>query len=213
MTGDSLGIRRLFAVVAVMSCLWVAVPSAYPAEGPAEHGNAAESGESHGAQGPIELKADLGIYTLVAFVILIVLLSRVGWRPMLEAIQAREAQVAADVAEAAKLKQEAEQLLAEHRSKLAGAEAEIRAMMDEARRRAEQLQSELIAQARAEAEQLRQQAQEEIARARDEALQELFERAAELVADVTARLLPRHLSEEDHRQLVQQALEELTAQR
>ena len=171
---------------------------------------AAEEAAAHGGGGPIEFKADLGIYTLIAFIILAFLLTKAGWRPMLQAIEARERQIAASVAQATELKQEAERLLAEHRQRLAGAEAEVRAILEEARQRAERLRAELLAQAREEAERLRQQAEEDIARARDAALEELFERAAELVADVTARILPRQLSEEDHRQLVRQALEELS---
>ncbi len=216
MTGYRSGLHILLAAVAVLLCATVVgVSGLRAAEDHAAQSSHAdgEHGESHGGSGPIEFKADLGVYTLVSFVILVVILSRIGWRPMLEAIQAREQQVAASVAEATKLKEQAEALLAEHRAKLAGAEAEIRAMMEEARRRAEQLQAELLAQARQEAEQLRRQAQEDIARARDEALQDLFERTAELVADVAARILPRHLSEQEHRQLVEEALQELGAQR
>lgn len=204
--------KLIIAVFSFLAIVALLCPPAQTAEEPqhAAHGSAAEGG--HGPSSPIEFKADLAIYTLIVFGILVFVLSKIAWKPMLEAAQARETAITQAVEQAEKARAEAEALLNEHRQRLAKADEEVRQILDRARNEAEKLREELLAKARAETDEIKRQAQEEIERARDEALREFFERAADLVVEATGRILPGLLSADQHRQLAARVLEEISTE-
>ncbi len=182
-----------------------------------EHGAAdadhAAAAATHGAatENPIELKADLGVWTLVVFVILLIVLRRFAWGPLVESLDAREKHVREAVRAAECARDEAARLVAEHERKLAGAQNEVRAILDEARRDAQQTQADILKQAQAEAQSTRERAKREIEQARDQALKELFERSGEIATQIAARIIRRNLQPQDQRELVQQALNELSS--
>ncbi len=201
-------------VTAGLLSLGVVVPL-YSAEAEA-HGDQGSTVSAHAeeghASGPVEFKADLAIYTLVVFVILVWVLSRIAWKPMLDAAQAREAAIGQAVEQAERARAEAEALLRQHRERLAKAEDEVRQILDRAKAEAERLHQEILSKAHQETEQLKERAREEIEQAKDEALRDLFEKAAELVVSAMGRLLPRVLGPEQQRELANQVLDELGAE-
>lgn len=88
--------------------------------------------------------------------------------------------------------------------------AEIPKIMEEARRDAELLKEEMRAQATRDIQTERQRLRREMDIARDQALQELLNHAARLATLISAKAIGRHLSEEDHRRLIDEALGEMT---
>jgi F-type H+-transporting ATPase subunit b len=173
------------------------------------HPSGASAHGTASAEGPIDFRADLGLWTLVTFAVLAALLARTAWRPMLHALRTREDHIRGAVEEAERARAEAQRLLEEHRRRLEGAQEEVRALLEQARHEAQQMQEQLLAQARQEAHRMLEQAQHSIAQARDQALQELFDRVADLATQAAERIIRRQLTPEDHRRLVSEALVEL----
>lgn len=163
-----------------------------------------------GSDGGIFKEAlDLGIWTLVVFLLLLFLLSKFAWGPMLEGLRKREETIRAAVEEAKHARQETELHRAEFEKRLAEAYAEIPKIMEEARRDAQNLKEEMRQATQAEIQTERQRLRREIEMARDQALQELWTHAAQLATLISTKAIRRSLTEDDHERLVDEALAEM----
>jgi F-type H+-transporting ATPase subunit b len=185
---------------------------AAPAHTAEEH--AAEAGHGHGehigAKGvnmsPEEFKQDLAIWTFVVFLLLLAILWRFAWGPILAGLEKREHRIAEHIAAAEKSHEDAKLLLAQYEKKLASSADEVRAIIDEARRDAEHTQQEILAKARADAQTERDRALREIETAKDQALKELGERTANLAVDLAGKIVGARLNTGDHKRLIEEAL-------
>jgi len=152
---------------------------------------------------------DLGIWTLVVFLVLLFVLGRWAWGPMLEALHNREHNIQGAIDEAQKAREEARRLQEQWQQEMARAQEKVRDIHEEARRRAQQNYDEMIAKARADIQAERDRLRREIEIARDQALHELWKHTAQLATEVSAKAIRRQLSSDDHRRLVDEALAEL----
>ena len=152
---------------------------------------------------------DLGIYTLVVFGLLVLIVSKYAWPHIREGLEKREANIRAALLEAQKERDEAKTLLAQARKQLDDAAMQVRAMLEEARRDAEALRAAEREAGAREAAAERERAKREIAAARDAALAEIYDRAVELAALLSSKTLARSITPEDHRRLLDEAVAEL----
>jgi F-type H+-transporting ATPase subunit b len=152
---------------------------------------------------------DLGIYTLIVFGALMFILSKYAWPPMREGLKKREAAILGAREEAAKERQAAEELRAQLQKDLAAAAVQIRGMLDEARRDADELRATEREAGARDAAAERDRAKREIGAARDAALDDLYKQAVELATTLSAKTLARQISADDHRRLLDEALTEL----
>jgi F-type H+-transporting ATPase subunit b len=177
------------------------------AHAPASHEHGHAQGDKLGFLG---LKRyDLGIYTLVVFTLLVLIINKYAWPHIRAGLEKREANIRAALAEAQKERDEARALVAQAKKQLEEAALQVRAMLDEARRDAEALRvSEREAGIR-EAAAERERARREIAAARDAALAEIYDQAVDLAAILSTKVLGRDITVEDHRRLLDEAMAQL----
>ncbi len=206
----------------VTTAAWSAEGSSHASERApaAAHGDAhAAASESHDGgdhadaheEGvPLSFKTDLALWSGVTFLVFVLVLRVFAWKPLIEALDAREAKIRNDIAEADAARQKAERLLKEHEQKLAETHATVRQMLDDAKQEAEQLRQRMLDEAQREAEAARQQALEAIATAKEQALAELFTRLADEIALATEHVLGRAVTDDDHRRLIEDALAQLS---
>ncbi len=161
--------------------------------------------------GPEEFKTDLAIYTFLVFLLLLAILGKFAWRPIIEGLEKREKGIANNIAAAQKANDDAKLMLTEYQRKLAAAADEIRVMMDEARRAAEQTKAEIVAEAKEAAKLEADRGKREIALAKDQALKELSERTADLAVNLASKIVRSQLTHQDHARLVQEAMDQFTA--
>ncbi|MFQ3593437.1 MAG: hypothetical protein SNJ82_09675 [Gemmataceae bacterium] len=154
---------------------------------------------------------DMSIYTIIVFLLLLFILNRFAWPQIKAGLLAREQSIAHDRAEADRAKAEAEAARKELAEKLAKANDEIRAMMDKARADASTAAALEIARGKEELAAEKKRLREEMDRARDQALLEVWKSAATLATLISAKTIRKHLTEEDHRALVEDALQEFRA--
>jgi len=98
---------------------------------------------------------------------------------------------------------------ADFERQLAEANQQIPKLMDEARRAADQLREEMRGQAAAEIQEERQRLRRDIDVAKDQALQDIWNQAANLATLISAQVIGRTLSADDHRRLVDEALKDV----
>lgn len=168
----------------------------------------------HGQDEPSLFAGDLvvAICTLVIFGLVLVVLTKFAWAPMIRALQNRETFIRESLASAKRDRQAAEARLAEYEKKLAGARDEAIGLVDEGRRDAEGVRRRIEDEARRSAEAMVERARRDIGVARDTALRELHEQSTHLAMSMARAVLKRQLSPEDHQRLLHDALAELREQ-
>jgi len=156
-----------------------------------------------------EPRLDLTLWTIVVFGVLLAVLWKFAWGPMLEGLQKREHLIQGAIDDARRAKEEAERLRGEFEQQMAKANAKAQEIHEEARRQAQQNSDQMVAKARSEIQTERERLHREIQTAHDQALQELWSQTAQLATLVSAKTIRRQLSPDDHRRLVDEAVAEL----
>jgi F-type H+-transporting ATPase subunit b len=156
-----------------------------------------------------EQMADLGIWTIVIFVILAIVLWKLAWGPIVRGLHKREDTIRSALDEAEKAKAETARLRDQLQQEMAQSQDKVRQVLDEGRRAAQRQHEEMMAQARADIQGERDRLHREIGMARDQALQQLWARTADLATLVSSKAIRRQLTPDDHRRLVDEALAEL----
>jgi F-type H+-transporting ATPase subunit b len=183
------------------------------AHGEAAHGGAhhdpydlssANPGETQGSL--FELRADLAIATLAVFMLLLAVLYKFAWGPIAEALDRREQGIAQQLDEARRNQEQARELLEQHEAKLAAATAEVRDILDGARRDAEVQRQTIVAEAEEAARAEKDRAIREISAAKNEALQTLAQTSVDHAIGLAGQILGKELKKEDHQQLIESAV-------
>ncbi len=207
--GWFLGLVLAFVVAAAA----LAPAAAQAREEPTPHAGAAASHEGHAPaqeRNIFEYALDLTVWTIVVFLVLLWVLRRFAWGPMLEGLQRREHNIRSALEEAQRAREEAERVRGQLQAEMDRAADTVREMMDRARKDAQRSADELVARARGEIQTERDRLRREIDTARDQALQEIWRQAADLATHISSKAIRRQLSADDHRRLVDEALAELS---
>ncbi|OGW60760.1 MAG: ATP synthase F0 subunit B [Nitrospirae bacterium RIFCSPHIGHO2_01_FULL_66_17] len=148
-------------------------------------------------------------WSAVSFAILLFLLKRYAFPAITEILDARERTIAENLAKAERARQEAERLLAEYQAKLKTAQHEATAMIDQARKQAQQVAEDNQRRVKEDTDRMLATAREEMARERVRVSKELKDQAVELVMAASERILKRSLTDADQKRLVKEAIDQL----
>lgn len=183
----------------ILISLAFAVP-AFAAE--AEHGG----GENNIFAG------DVGnmVWTLVIFLLVVLVLGKFAWGPILSTLQARESFIHEALATAKRDRDEAEARLKEYEARLAQSRAEASAIVEEGRRDAVAVKHRIEEDARAEADKMIDRARREIQIATETATKELYQLSARLATEMAGKVIGRELTAQDHERLIAESLDGLT---
>jgi F-type H+-transporting ATPase subunit b len=158
---------------------------------------------------PLAIAWDLGIWTLVVFLVFYFFLKKIAWQPILDGLKKREDSIRGALEEAQKARDEAQRMREQWQREVDQAHVKVAAILDEGRRNAKTMTDEMIAKARSEIQGERDRLRREIENAKDQAVQEIWNQAALLATAISAKAIRRQISAEDHRRLVDEALAEL----
>lgn len=184
----------------------------HAAEQPAAHGadtHGAGAADEHAKPALLQFDPGAAIWTIIVFVLLLVVLRLAAWKPILRVLQERESFIERSIADAKDDRAKAEKLLADYRAQLDKARDETAALLDKGRQDADAVRQRMLEDARREAGEVAARARREIELAADTALKELYDRAAELSVDVARRIVSKELSADDHRRLIDESLAEM----
>lgn len=164
-------------------------------------------GEDKAKNNPLSIDPDLAVFTAIVFVILLVILRKFAWGPIMEGLDKRESSIAGQIEEAKQSNEKAQQALAEYESKLAAAADEVKALLAEARQDAEATKERIVAEAEEAARRERERAIEDINLAKDAAVRELAQRSVDAAVTLAGQVLRKEVDSQQHSQLIQDALE------
>ncbi len=163
------------------------------------------SASEHGAEAEVGLFSGTfadALWTVIAFVVLLLILGKYAWGPLLKTLNARQEQIAQQLKAAQESREQAGKL------------------MDECRRQGDTLLQEAAAQAHARQQQahekmqqeitaLRRSATEDIENAKAAAMDQLWHEAGDMVLKLGTHVLERTVSKEDNQQLIAKAISQL----
>lgn len=156
---------------------------------------------------------DLGliVWTIVTFVLLLGILTRYAWKPILAIIEAREKSIRESLEEAKRARETADEALAKNRELLAQARGEAARFVAEGQKEAERVRAELLEKARAEAGVILEQGRKQIEFETKRAVAELKATVVDIALAASGKLIRSSMDDAKHRELLEQYLEELPA--
>ena len=167
----------------------------------------ADSGDD-GGNPLLEASPGLMIWTLVIFGITLFILKRYVFGPVGQAIEKRRTDIARSIEEAERSRDEATALLEDYRTRLAEARREADALRDQGRKEGERQGQEIVSQAQAQRERILADAETQIFAEARSAASGLRDQVATLALLAAEKVSRRSLSDDDHRRLIEEAIEE-----
>lgn len=150
------------------------------------------------------------IWTLLAFIIVLLILKKFAWKPILNALKEREMSIADSLATAEKVKAEMAQLKSENEALLAKAREERAQLLKEARETKDRIISEAKEQAKIEANKIVVDAQAAIQQQKMAALTDVKNQVGTLVIEVAEKVLRRELGNKSEQEnYIKQLAEEV----
>lgn len=147
------------------------------------------------------------LFTFCNMIITFLILKKFLFLPVKKMIDERQQEIDGLYADAGKAKQEAQALEAEYRQRLQGAQQErddiIKAAVDRAAKR----EQELIEEAQAEAEALRTKARADIAQEKKKAVNELKDEIGGIAMEIATKVVQREINEKDHQALIDEFIQ------
>ncbi len=145
-------------------------------------------------------------YQLLAFLVLMWLLKKYAWAPLMKVMKDREDHISSEIDKAESARKEANELLQQQQEMLKTARKESQAFIESAKKQGDAQKEEIISAARAEAERLRETARLEIQQEKENAVTALKEQVASLSVLIASKVIEKELSEQDHASLIQDSI-------
>ena len=145
----------------------------------------------------------------INFILLLLLLYKLLYKPVRAFMDKRTAEIEGQIRSAEEGQKAAEALRLELEQQLKESRQQARQIVDEATRRAEEVQAKLIAEAKAEARAILDRAQKEIQLEKDKAWAELKQQVGELSVLLASKVIDESLDAAQHRHRIADTLNQL----
>jgi F-type H+-transporting ATPase subunit b len=145
----------------------------------------------------IEPGLGLIVWTTIVFILLLVILAKFAWKPILTAIKTREQGITDALASADKALNEVRELKSNNERLLAEGRAERDNLLKEAREMKESIINEAKSKATKDAERIMQTAREQIINEKNAAITDLKNQVATLSIDIAEKILKSELTQDE----------------
>lgn len=148
-------------------------------------------------------------WTALTFIVLLLLLRKYGWSPILSMLDERELRIKESLQAADLARKEAQKGNEERQKVMEAARREAQDILLAVRQTAEKSREEIMKKAQDDAGALLDRAKREIETSRDDALKEIRKLAVELSMAATEKLIGKSLSAEEHQKLISDSLQKM----
>jgi F-type H+-transporting ATPase subunit b len=157
----------------------------------------------------LNLDPGMMIWAWITFLVLLGILYKVAWKPILSMIEKREKTIQGSLDSAHLAQEEAEKLLNQHQEMIRSAEQEAQKLIRENRELAEKSKQEIMAQAQKSAQDLLEKAKADIEQEKEAALMSLRSEVADLAISATRKIIGESLDESKQRDLVEEYIKKI----
>jgi F-type H+-transporting ATPase subunit b len=151
----------------------------------------------------------LMIWTLIAFGATFFILKKYAFPKIAEALDKRRVAIEESIAASEQARKEADDLLAEYRSRLREAREQADQIVARARKASESFEAESRERAKADRDEMMERTRDEIAQETRRALDEIRKEVANLTVIATEKVTRKTLDGDDHKRLIEEALAEV----
>jgi F-type H+-transporting ATPase subunit b len=155
----------------------------------------------------------LFIWTILTFLVLLTLLAKFAWTPLLEALESRQQGIRKALDDAQAAKQELERLEQESTQIIRKARADAEDLLTQSRADGDRLREEIRQKAKAEAEGIMRNAERQIQLETARALQQIRTEAVDLSVMIASKIIQRNITKEDNERLIADALQQVEGSR
>lgn len=163
-----------------------------------------------GGGGLLSVNQGLAFWTTLTFLLLLFLLRKFAWKPILTALKQRELAIKESLEQAEKAKDEAKKILLQNEANLAKAEEESKKIIEQSRLYAENLKQQILNESKVQAKKLLDDATSEIERKKIAALDDLKMQIAQIAVDAASKIIKENLDSEKNKNLVQDYIKEIS---
>lgn len=151
----------------------------------------------------------LFLWTILTFLVLLVLLAKFAWKPLLALLDRREEMIRQSLDDADKAKQELQRLQQESKEILSKARVEAQSILAKSRSQAEKLKGELRQEAKVQADSILRDAEKQIQVETEKAIAVIKNEVVDLSLLVASKLIKKNLSKEDNQSLIEESLKQV----
>jgi F-type H+-transporting ATPase subunit b len=155
----------------------------------------------------------LFIWTILTFLVLVTILAKFAWGPLLKALDARQETIRKSLDDAEQAKRELERLQQESAQIIRQARVEAESIIGQSRSDATRLREEMRQSAKAEADGIVKNAERQIQLETTRALQQIRNEAIDLSVMIASKIIQRNISKEDNERLIDEALKQMEARK
>ena len=155
----------------------------------------------------------LFFWTIITFLVLVALLTKFAWKPLLQALDARQESIRKSLDDAQTAKRELERLQQESAQIIRKAHAEAESIVSRSWSDGEKLREEMKQKARAEADAIMKESRRQIELETSRALRQIRTEVADLSITIASKLIQRNVSREDNNRLVEETLRQIESSR
>ena len=155
----------------------------------------------------------LFLWTILTFLVLLGLLTKFAWKPLLAMLDRREEIIRQSLDDAEKAKHELQRLQQESKEILSKARVEAQSILAKTRSEAEKLKGEIRQKAKAQADSILRDAEKQIQVETEKAMAMLKSDVVDLSLVVASKLIKRNLSKEDNQSLIEESLKQFETYR
>ncbi|MGP7817047.1 F0F1 ATP synthase subunit B [Niallia sp. 01092] len=153
------------------------------------------------------------ILQLVVFIVLLFLLKKLAWGPLMGIMKQREEFVANEIEAAEKSRKDAANVLEEQRVLLKEARVEAQNLMENAKAQANAQREQIIADAKQDAERLKSSALLEIDQQKEKAVAAIRDQVSSLSVLIASKVIEKELNEQDQEKLINDYIQEVGEKR
>jgi len=161
----------------------------------------------------VQVDPGLFIWTIITFLVLLALLAKFAWTPLLAALDTRQNAIRKSLDDAQQAKEELERLHVESAQIIQRARNDAEAIIAQSRSDGDRLREELKQKARAEADHIVKNAERQIQLETSRALEQIRHEAIDLSVMIASKIIQRNLSKEDNQRLIDEALKQVEGRR
>jgi F-type H+-transporting ATPase subunit b len=161
----------------------------------------------------VKFDPGLFIWTILTFLLLVALLTKFGWQPLMQMLDTRQEGIKKALSDAENARRELEQLQQESSQIIRKARVEAESIISKSWADAEKLREEMKQKARSEADAIVKESQRQIELETGRALRQIRSEVADLSIAIASKVIQRNVTKEDNDRLIQDTLKQMDSSR
>ena len=154
----------------------------------------------------VQLDPGLFVWTILTFLLLLTVLAKFAWKPLLKMLKDREELIRSSLEDAEKAKKKLERLNAEGEAIINQARSEAQSILSEGKTAAAKLKDETLDVAKEQAKKIASEAEKQINIEKDKAIAEIKSEVVNLSISIAEKLINKNISPEDNKALIDESL-------